>query len=157
MPGQLLKAAEILERVGEGTEPAVRQEGPQPDFDPRSLAQFASPRRRRAGARAPGRTRRRRPSTRSSTASSGAARTASDRSADRIAVDRDAETDLRLDLVALGVGDVAHVVAEAGDSQVVGLAPRTGGPRPRADPVRDVRILPVSDDRLAGDPQAASR
>ena len=72
----------------------------------------------------------------------------------RIAVDGDAEADLGLDLVALGVGHPAHVVAEAGEAEVPGLVPAGCRPRPGGDPVVDVRVLPVSGDGLARDAQA---
>ncbi len=55
--------------------------------------------------------------------------------ADAVAVDREAEPDLRLDLVAFGDGDVAHVVAEARDPERLGLVPAARRARPGADPL----------------------
>ena len=75
--------------------------------------------------------------------------------AQREAVDGHAEPDLGLDLVALGVGNVTHVVAEAGHAQVLRLVPSAGRPSPGADPGGDPWILPVADDGLAGDPEAS--
>ena len=53
---------------------------------------------------------------------------------DAVGVDRDAEPQLGLDLVALGDRDVAHVVAEAGQPQRADGGRARGGPRPGGDP-----------------------
>ncbi len=71
-----------------------------------------------------------------------------DQIADAVAVDREAELDLRLDLVAVGHGDVAHVVAEPGDMQRVRLVPTARSPRPGADPLADRRVADVPGDGL---------
>ena len=65
-----------------------------------------------------------------------------------VAVDGDAQPNLRLDLVALGDRDLAHVVAEAGDLERLRLVPARGRTRPDAHARRDVRVAPVTDDRL---------
>ena len=54
-----------------------------------------------------------------------------------VGVHRDPEAQLGLDLVALGDGDVAHVVAEPGEPELAQLVPAEGSPGPRADPVAD--------------------
>jgi hypothetical protein len=66
-----------------------------------------------------------------------------------VAVHRDAQPDLSLDLVALGDGDVAHVVAEASDPQVLRLVPAERGPRPDADAPLDFGVVPVADHGLS--------
>ena len=65
-------------------------------------------------------------------------------------VDADAEADLRLRLVALGHRDVAHVVAETGEAQVLHGGPSGGGARPHPDGGGDGRVRDVTDDGLAG-------
>ena len=67
---------------------------------------------------------------------------------DPVAVDGDAEADLRLDLVALGHRDVAHVVAEPGDAELVRLAPAGRGAGPEPDALSDGRVVDVADDGL---------
>ena len=66
-----------------------------------------------------------------------------------------AEADLGLDLVALGDGDLAHVVAEAGDlrSRCASCQPAAARAQ-RAEPLRHDRVLPVADDHLAAVAQA---
>ena len=88
-------------------------------------------------------------STRASTSASGTASTRADQVADAVAVDREAESRLRLDLVAVGDGDLAHVVAEPRDAEPVRLVPAGGGACPRSRGARPRRVLPVADDRLA--------
>ena len=80
-------------------------------------------------------------------------RDALDEVGDAVAVDREAEPGLRLDLVAVGDRDLAHVVAEPRDPEPVRLVPARRRPRPPAEPRRDLRVLPVADDRLAAAPQ----
>ena len=58
-----------------------------------------------------------------------------DQVVDAVGVDRDAEAQLRLDLVALGHRDVAHVVAEAGQPQRPQLARSPSAARAQA-PIR---------------------
>src|SRR4029079_2692441 len=54
-----------------------------------------------------------------------------------VAVDREAQASLRLDLVALRDRDLTHVVADRGDPQAMGLVPAGGCPRPCAEAPRD--------------------
>ena len=68
---------------------------------------------------------------------------------DAVGVDRRPEPQLDLDLVALGNGDIAHVVAEAGHPQLLGGMPAGGGAGPRADPAADGRVAGVPGHRLA--------
>ena len=154
MPGSCSSAAEVLERVGERAEAAVLEERPQAGLDPRPPSAARRGDRRRGAAagrrRRPPRTRRRGPST----VASSTAGDPLDELADAVAVDREAEPRLGLDLVALGDRDVAHVVAEPGDLEAVRLVPAGRGPRPRPEPRGDGRVLPVADDRLAAAPQA---
>ena len=113
---QLLERAEVLERVGERAEAAVLEERPQAGLDPRGRPQLgvpvAGPAQRQARRRTrssycvdepvDGRVRRPRP-------------TRSGEVAHAVAVDREPEPRLGLDLVAFGDRDLAHVVAEPGD------------------------------------------
>ena len=131
MPGQLPQPTEVLEVGGEGAEPAGLQELPQPEFDPRGVPQRLPLRRHRAAA-----TR----TTAYCVVVVGGQRVDlrvahlvdhRDQIVDPVGVHRDAETPLRLDLVALGDGDVAHVVAEPGHSQRCGSWPHRGPPGPR--------------------------
>ena len=71
---------------------------------------------------------------------------------DAVAVHRHPQTQLRLDLVALGDRDVAHVVAEARDLEPLKLVPAAGSARPRGDAAHDRRVAPVSHDRLPAQP-----
>ena len=86
--------------------------------------------------------RRRTPSTRASTSRVGDRVDDRDQVVDAVGVDRDAEAQLGLDLVALGDGDVAHVVAEAGQPQRAqrGRAPARRAPRRRPAPRRPGRL-----------------
>ena len=130
-PGQLAQPVEVLERVGEGAEAAARRGMPRRPTSIRAASRRSS--RRSPPAPQRGRdlvlrvvgARRARPPS-----ASGTARTASARSLDAVAVDRDAELDLGLDLVALGDRDLAHVVPEAGDPQVLRLVPASTRPAP---------------------------
>ena len=72
--------------------------------------------------------------------------------ADAVAVDREAEGDLRRHLVAFGHGDLAHVVAEARHLGALQVVPRPGHARPRADAVLHLAVAPVADDDLAAQP-----
>ena len=112
--------------------PPASRNAAQAGLDPRRVAQ-------RLASRAAGAQRRselvRRPRTQrrsASTSASETAATASREVADAVAVDRDAQPDLRLDLVALGDRDLAHVVAEAGDLERLRLVPARGRARPDA-------------------------
>jgi hypothetical protein len=61
---------------------------------------------------------------------------------------------VRLDLVALGHRDAAHVVADPRDRQPGGLVPAAGRPRPVPDPRERGRVGPVADNGLARQPHA---
>ena len=153
MPGQLAQRPQVLERVGEGAESAVGQEAPEGGLDPGGLAQLLVT--RSVGRELRGQVVR---------VAVGRDEVVDDRVRDladgrrqvahAVPVDRHAEADLGLDLVALGIGDVAHVVPEPGDAEPVGFVPGARGPAPGGDPVGDVRLTPVTGDGLAGDAQA---
>ena len=157
-PRQLRQPVQVLERVGERPEAAVRRgtrAGP-PRSAPRRAATRAARRPRRSSGASVVRVlvlvRRS-----ASTSASGTAAHGLDELTDAVAVDRDAEPDLRLDLVALGDRDLAHVVAEARDPRAA--APRASRTRraPRCRSARDDRgIAPVPDDRLARAAPSAS-
>ena len=72
-----------------------------------------------------------------------------DEIAHAVAVDRVAEANLGLDFVAFGHGDLAHVVAEAGDLERVAHRARRQprGPR-RPSSLCTSLVLPVADDHL---------
>ena len=115
--GQLAQAAEVLEVGGERAEAAGVEEGAQARARSRrrSAATRAVPRRAAARAR-----RRRGPAYSATSASmSGVGRgvDGGDQVVDAPGVDLDPEDGLGLGLVALGDGDVAHVVAEPGQLQ----------------------------------------
>ncbi len=61
--------------------------------------------------------------------------------------------DLGLDLVALGDGHLAHVVAESGDLRASRIVPGTCGSCPDAQLLLHSLLLPVADDDLAITPQ----
>jgi hypothetical protein len=65
-------------------------------------------------------------------------------------VDRYAEADLGIDLVTLGDGDVAHVVAEPGQLERTEGGEAAGGALPSGDPGRHPLIGDVADHSLAG-------
>jgi len=75
--------------------------------------------------------------------------------AQAVAVHLVAEADLRLHLVALGHGHVAHVVPEAGHLHLLAVGPAAGDPRPGAKLGLHFRVFPVADDHLAVEAQAA--
>ena len=80
---------------------------------------------------------------------------APDQIADAVAVDRPAELDLRLDAVAAGHGDLAHVhAAEARDLHAPRVGERARGARPAVELGEHVLVLPVADDDLARQAQA---
>ena len=117
---ELDEVAEVLEGVREGSEAAGLKERPQADLDPGGLAE-----RRPALAVAPQRRRHvvGRVVLVDEPVDVGIGRRAhgGDEVADAVAVDPDAEADLRLDLVAFGDGDLAHVVPEAGETEPLEL------------------------------------
>ena len=146
---------EVLERVRKRAEPAVGQETAQADLDPRSVAKRRGPLAARPelgddvvfvgvgldqgvdlGIR-------RRVDT-------------SNEVANAVAVDAEAEPALGLDLVAVSHGDLAHVLAEAGDPAGFPVMPGGCGPAPRADTLLDLRVGPVPHDDLPLEPQARS-
>jgi hypothetical protein len=69
-------------------------------------------------------------------------------------VDLHAEGELGLGLVALGDGDEAHVVAEAGELQRAHRGGAGRGAGPRADLLLHARVADVADDGLAGGAEA---
>ena len=69
--------------------------------------------------------------------------------ADRPIIHLPAELYLRLDLVALGDGDVAHVVPEADDAQLVREVIAYGRAHPGAQLLEHRRVLPIARDDLA--------
>lgn len=75
--------------------------------------------------------------------------------ADAIAVGREAEGHLGRDLVALGDGDLAHVVAEAAEAGALPVGPGADRALPCPDPRDDVVVAPVADDDLAVEAHAA--
>ncbi len=145
--GQLAQTAEVLEVGGEGAEPAVREELPQRRLDPRLVAHAVVP--LSAGAqvgvpvvevavllyqRVDGLVR--------DGVHDG------DQVVDAPGVDRHAEADLGLDLVPLGHGDVAHVVAEPGQFQRPRAAAAPAAARAHdADPGTHPGVGDVAGDR----------
>ena len=149
--GQLAQAAEVLEVGGEGAEAAVGEEGPQAGLDPGRLAQRVVPvaaatqlRDHVVGLLVLGR------QLGDPLVLHGVDHR--DQVVDAPGVHRDAEADLGLHLVALGHRDVAHVVAEAGDLEVLDGVPadRRAGPGADLDP--DGRVAGVAEDHLAVHP-----
>lgn len=69
-------------------------------------------------------------------------------------VDLPAELCLHFDLVALGHGDLAHIVAETHDLQFSRVRHAHGGTHPVAQALLHVLVLPVARNDLAGHPQA---
>ncbi len=72
-----------------------------------------------------------------------------DQIADPVAVDIVPKLNLRLDLVAFGDGDIAHVVAEAGDLRALPVRPGGCDARPRSQLRLHIVILPVTNHHLA--------
>ena len=77
-----------------------------------------------------------------------------DEIADAEGVHFPAEADLGGNLVAFRDGNVAHVVADAGDLEVARGVPAAGGAGPGGEALVDFRVLPVADDDLARQAQA---
>ena len=138
-PGQLAQAAEVLEVGGERAEAAGGRgsRAGRPRSGPRSAATRAGRRRRAAPGPAGSCRRTRRPARRPRLV--GDRVDDGDQVVDAVGVDRDAEAQLRLDLVALGDRDVAHVVAEPGQPQRAHLGQAARRPHPGADPARCTR------------------
>ncbi len=65
-----------------------------------------------------------------------------------------AEADLGGNFVALGDGDVAHVITDACDLEIARAVPTACGAGPGGEALVDFRILPMADDRLARQAQA---
>ena len=61
--------------------------------------------------------------------------------ADAVGIDGEPEPRFGRDLVALGDGDLAHVVAEAHEPAALPVRPRAGHAHPGADPVLYLRVL----------------
>ena len=90
----------------------------------------------------------------SSTSSGSAFSTARDEVVDAVGVDRDAELDLRRDLVALGDRDVTHVVAEPGEPQAVQVGGTESCAAPARDPATNAGVVDVAGDRVTADVDA---
>ena len=75
---------------------------------------------------------------------------------DTVPIDGVTQFDLRVDLVAFRDSDVAHVVTEASDFQILRIVPGAGGAHPCAHLRVNLRVLPVSDQNLALEPHAGS-
>jgi hypothetical protein len=68
--------------------------------------------------------------------------------ADAVAVDGEAEAQLGRHLVALGDGDLAHVVAEAGEARALQVVPGVGRASPGGQPLPHLGVGAVPDDDL---------
>ena len=79
-----------------------------------------------------------------------------DEIADGPGVDLPAELTLHLDLIALGDGDFAHVVAEAHDLQAAGEGDADGDLHPAGQTLLHVAVLPVTGNDLARSAQAGA-
>ena len=76
-----------------------------------------------------------------------------DHVADPVTVNRVAKANLSGDFIAFGHGDLAHVIADAGDAGGEGVVSRGGGAGPDTHRLQNVVVLPVADDHLAGEAQ----
>ena len=152
--GELAEPGEVLERVGERVRADLVEERPQAELDARGLAERVVP-------RLP-------PSELGNDVvlvlvdlheeiDVGVLDAGSvlDQLADAVPVHGEAQADLGLHLVALGDRDVAHVVAEAGDAQPLGVVPAARRAGPGADAPLDPGVVPMPDDGLP--PVAQSR
>ena len=148
-PRELDEVAQVLERVGEGTEAAGLQEVAESDLDPGGLTEGGSLCPRRAAVTAPCHTSRRTPR-RAGRRPVGRRPDGRDEVPDAVSVDADAQLDLGLDLVAFRDRHLAHVVAEAGEPESPELVEPAGSPGPGGDPIDDVGVPPVADDRRPG-------
>ena len=70
---------------------------------------------------------------------------------DAVGIDRDPEDAFGLDLVALGHGYLAHIVAEAHDLERAHLLPGEGHGGPGGQAAAHPGVFPVADDHPAGD------
>jgi len=150
--GQLAQAVEVLERVGEGDGAAFGDERSQPDLLARAVAEAVRPRAARSelgGHVVLVEVLRHQP-VRLGVAD-GVHR--SREVADAPGVDAEAQPALRLDLVALGDGDLAHVVADADDAAIGPVVAGGRSTRPGPDLLLHRRVAPVPHDHLAIDPQ----
>ena len=147
MPGSCVRPSEILERVGERPEPPRIEELAQRGLDARRVPQRLPARAARAQR---GSELVRLLVLRDETVDLrvGNGGDPVREHVHAVAVDGHTQPDLRLDLVALGDRDLAHVVAEAGDLQRLRLVPAGGRTGPDAHARRDLRVAPVADDRL---------
>lgn len=138
--GQLAQAAEVLEVGGEGAEAALGEEAAQAEFDPGGVPQgvVALPSGAQPGVEAVGVL-----VLLDQLGDVGVGGGVDDgvddgdEVVDAVGVDGDAEAELGLDLVALGDGDVAHVVAEAGELEGGEFGASGGGAGPGADAAGD--------------------
>src|SRR4051794_7603206 len=76
--------------------------------------------------------------------------------ADTEGIDAETEASLGLDLVALGDGDLAHVVPEPSDPAGRPVTSGARGPRPHADPLLDGAVRPMADHDGPFEPQPGS-
>ena len=147
-PGQLAQTTEVLEIRGERAEAAVGEEHPKPGFDARAVAQrvmsLAAQQEFRgngvgvevfADQFVDGRL--------------GNVIDHGDEVVDGVGVDRCAEVQFGVDLVAFGDRDTAHVVTEAGELEVPHGIPRGGDPSPGRNSVSGVLVVDVARDRGA--------
>jgi hypothetical protein len=68
--------------------------------------------------------------------------------ADAVPVDRKTEFHFGRDFVALGHGNVTHVVPEARELRALPILPRPRRAHPSADAILHLRVAPVADDHL---------
>ncbi len=150
--GQLSQATEVLEGVHEGHRAVRGEEGAQAQLDAGRIAQRGTPlatgtqrRHHRVGLVVLG----------AEALHLGVGDLVHDRHqlVDRVGVAGRAQARLHLDLVAVGVGHLAHVVAEADDPQPAGLVGARGGAHPGPDAGLHGGVLPVARDDLARQPQ----
>ena len=66
------------------------------------------------------------------------------------------QPDLGFDLVTLGDGHLAHIVADAGDLGTLGIVPGASGSRPGCQLGLDCLILPETDDHFTVQPHPGS-
>ena len=146
---------QILERGGETLEAALLEKGAQAELDARAVAQRTMP-----GAvlaeflRHPVAVLVFAAEPVDGPVVDGRIRNFGDEIAHAVAVDGKAEPHFGRDLVALGDGDLAHVVAEAGELRALQIVPGPGGAHPGAQPILHLGVLPVADHDLAVEPHA---
>ena len=77
-----------------------------------------------------------------------------DEIADAVAVNLEAEFDLGSDFIALGDGNITHVVAKAGKLGALPVVPGMGGTHPSGDAILDLGVGPVADHHFAAETEA---